>query len=149
MAQDLIKKCQDQNKAFYLVIIDIDDFKQINDQYGHVVGDQVIQSVVNTLIRNTTQAQFLGRIGGEEFILLLPQMNAEQASQITEQARQAVADRPIDLGDSTIAVTISGGMAGGAPINQSLQALMTRADEALYQAKASGKNRIITAGGTA
>ncbi len=144
LGKDLLDKSMELNTPFYLVIIDIDDFKQINDQFGHVMGDEVIKVVVNTIQHAMSPGHPIGRIGGEEFVLMLPEMSKDQVISELETVRKEVSQQKIKLNDQQVSVTISGGFAGGKHDKQTLQALMKQADTALYQAKASGKNIMLS-----
>lgn len=136
--------CIKQNQPFSLAIIDIDDFKRINDEYGHVVGDSVIKQVAQVLQSYQQKAQILGRIGGEEFAWMIPELPAEDAFELVEKARKKVAQQTIKVSDTTITVTISCGLSPLLDKNEPLEALMKRADQALYNAKSTGKNKTIT-----
>jgi diguanylate cyclase (GGDEF)-like protein len=136
--------CIKQNQPFSMAIIDIDDFKRINDEYGHVVGDSVIKQVAQVLQSYQQKAQILGRIGGEEFAWMIPELPAEDAFELVEKARKKVAQQAIKVSDSTITVTISCGLSPLLDKNEPLEALMKRADQALYNAKSTGKNKTIT-----
>lgn len=143
--QQAFKRCQDGQQAFYLAIIDIDDFKQINDQYGHVMGDEVIKAVVKVLQQAIGPGPMLGRIGGEEFVLMWPNCAANQFAAMLEQARKQVAAQAITLGQDTLSMTISVGYVGSNRQTDRLESLMSQADDALYRAKAAGKNQVIQA----
>ncbi len=138
-----LKSCQDLEEPFSLSIIDIDDFKQINDQYGHVMGDQVIKQVANTLKETLDKDQHLGRIGGEEFLVMMPSMTLTEAEQLIEQVRIKVAQMAIAMPDRTVNISISCGVTERQDTTEAIEKLMKRADDALYQAKSTGKNRTI------
>jgi diguanylate cyclase (GGDEF)-like protein/PAS domain S-box-containing protein len=126
-------------------IADIDWFKKVNDQYGHAAGDTVLRSVAQatqTLVRG---GDLFGRIGGEEFGLLLPRATASQATAIAERIRILLAGTPITLAShATISITISIGLAELDPRN-SFESALAQADAALYQAKLTGRNRVVVA----
>jgi diguanylate cyclase len=127
-----------------LVLADVDHFKQINDNYGHLLGDKVLRAIATTL-RGQVQDRFLAaRIGGEEFALLLPQTPLDKAREVAERIRSAVARGKI-LRDQTTeiigAITVSFGIAVGGE-GDTLEMLMFRADQALYSAKRSGRNQV-------
>lgn len=135
------------NHATSLLLIDIDHFKQVNDTHGHLIGDQVLQSVVLRLKENLRQSDILARYGGEEFIVLMPETNASQAWSGAERLRRVVADKPFSIGRGDLAVTISVGVTSwlpGIPLPL-LDSLIDQADQALYQAKQGGRNRTATA----
>lgn len=141
-ARQLLKESKKQNSPFGLVIFDIDDFKQVNDHYGHIVGDAVIKQVAS-IARSTIDSQFkLGRIGGEEFLLLIPNCNENELCFFSEKVRKAIAESPTQTDGKTITQTVSLGLALSDPHgDHTLAELMKRADQALYQAKNKGKNQ--------
>lgn len=126
----------------HLVICDIDHFKRINDRWGHGAGDRVIAATVTALREGVSAGDLLGRVGGEEFAILLPDTSAADAADRCEWLRQTVAGITVpDLPD--IAVTMSFGVAGyGGGGAASLEAVIHAADEALYAAKAAGRDRV-------
>jgi diguanylate cyclase (GGDEF)-like protein len=133
-----------------VLAIDVDHFKQVNDTHGHAAGDRVLQQLAATLGRFMRSSDRVGRIGGEEFVAVLAGAGIEQAREVAERIRAAVAARPADGGDAgPIAVTISIGLAVAEAGDASQHALLARADAALYQAKAEGRNRVCEAAGTA
>ncbi|WP_223786878.1 tetratricopeptide repeat-containing diguanylate cyclase [Marinicella meishanensis] len=145
LGHQALKRSQEQKQAFYLAIIDIDNFKQINDQYGHVMGDQVIKAVVQVLRQHAEGGPLLGRIGGEEFVLMGPNSSFDVFSQLLDAARTHVAGLQIAMSEQTVGVTISGGYVGASSSADTLEGLMSLADDALYQAKAAGKNQMVLA----
>jgi diguanylate cyclase (GGDEF)-like protein len=126
------------------VMVDIDHFKRINDTYGHPVGDEVIRVVAARLRDAVRDGDVLGRYGGEEFALVTPQPGTS-AADLAERLRRVVSDDPVPTGAGRLPITISVGLApagGGGP---DLRQLLSRADEALYQAKLTGRNRVCIA----
>ncbi|MEE1123115.1 MAG: GGDEF domain-containing protein, partial [Acinetobacter pseudolwoffii] len=121
-----------------LMIIDIDHFKQVNDQYGHIIGDQVIQLVAERLKANVRATDLLVRYGGDEFLVLIENIEMDQALIVADKIRAEVAERYIltALGDE-IQISVSIGVAIGAV---SWMALLSNADDALFKAKAKGRN---------
>ena len=126
-----------------VVMMDIDHFKQVNDTYGHPVGDQVIRGLSWLLKQRLRKQDILCRYGGEEFLIGLPHTDAEQAFAIMDRIRQDFAQIRHPDGDSHFHVSASGGIATY-PLYQTGDALIKAADEALYQAKRGGRNRIHT-----
>lgn len=127
-----------------LVLIDVDHFKWVNDTYGHLLGDKVLQGIAEVLRTNIKGRDVAARIGGEEFALLLPQTPLKGAHSLAEQIRTAVGQMRIYGGDTNQAVgsvTISLGLAVGRQ-GESIDELMARADAALYTAKHEGRNRV-------
>ncbi len=133
------------------ILVDVDRFKEINDKYGHGVGDRVLQAVAATLARSRRAGDVLARYGGEEFCLLLPDTPATLSAVIAERMREGVAAlRFSDPSDESLHVTVSAGLAclDGPPEPHAPNLgvwLVERADGALYQAKQSGRNKVIVA----
>lgn len=129
-----------------VLIADIDHFKAVNDQHGHLAGDEVLREVASRLSLAMRDADSLGRLGGEEFLGVLYPCGEEDALQAAERLRQAVARSPVCLATGPapcLAVTVSLGVASGAAGGEATTAdLLRRADEALYRAKAGGRNRV-------
>jgi len=126
-----------------LLIIDLDHFKQINDQYGHLAGDEVLVAVVDALKRHLRTGDCLGRLGGEEFALLMPQTSQAEATETAERLRQAAAAVQLCLQGQPMRQTISIGIALLQKDDVSLSSLMHRADLAMYAAKTQGRNRVV------
>lgn len=122
-----------------VMMLDIDHFKLVNDQSGHPAGDRVLQEFARRLKAIVRAGNVVGRWGGEEFLVIAPQTNAEEAKMIGERIRSAIADDPVDVGQHTIPITVSIGCAVGL---QPGAELVARADAALYRSKASGRNRV-------
>ncbi len=122
------------------IMLDVDHFKKLNDNHGHAVGDQVLRDVARTIRDNVQEPGFVGRYGGEEFCVILPDVSAEQASEVGEQIRQAIESnlaRPYQ-------VTASFGVSGSELGAVSYQSMLEQADQALYHAKDNGRNAVST-----
>lgn len=128
------------NRPFSLLLLDIDHFKQVNDQYGHSVGDQILIQLANRCLKNSRATDLLGRYGGEEFIILLPETNSEAAKVIAERMRLSIMTTPFHTDAGPLQITSSIGIAEAHEID-SLQNLIDKADAALYKAKRTGRNR--------
>ncbi|WP_102794401.1 sensor domain-containing diguanylate cyclase [Bowmanella denitrificans] len=126
-----------------LVLADIDHFKSVNDTYGHNLGDQVIRAVAEQLSHGVREGDYVGRWGGEEFVLLLPGASLTSAEQIAERIRLAVASVAIPTDDGALSVTISLGVTQ-ADKYHALVDLIHNADKALYQAKNDGRNKVVS-----
>ncbi len=129
--------------ACTLLMADLDGFKQKNDTFGHLVGDVVLREVARLLARNLREIDMIARFGGEEFLLLLIETAPEQALPIAERLRQLVDIHPIRAYDELLTQTVSIGLAGFPAHAQTLEALIERADQALYAAKRAGRNRVV------
>lgn len=129
-----------------LIMFDLDHFKQINDSYGHAIGDRVLQKVATTVDSMARDSDVLGRIGGEEFAILMYNTDPNESSHLAERIRQAIAESTIEAVGQTLGCTASFGIAAahGRPI--SLEHLLSEADHAMYRAKSRGRNRVETAG---
>ena len=125
--------------------LDIDLFKQINDHYGHDVGDQVLISVARTLESGVRSRNDVIRMGGEEFLILLPGSSAEAALPRLEQLRERVTQQASSLDHDGLQVTASIGLAELHPQDSDMAALLRRADNAMYRAKRGGRNRVVDA----
>jgi len=125
------------------LMLDLDHFKQVNDNYGHQIGDIVLQQVAQRLRRILRRTDFLARYGGEEFIVLAPQTPADRALILAERLRQVIAESPIPVADNLqIHITISIGVAVFPNHAQNESELVRAADAALYKAKQMGRNRV-------
>ena len=134
-----------KENSFAVLMLDIDHFKQVNDRYGHDVGDRVLQQVAATMLGHARASDFFFRHGGEEFLAVLNEVNLTQALAVAEKIRARVEAMDISLGEGEpLKVTISIGVAlhDGHP---DFQRVITQADEALYRAKQSGRNRVVAA----
>jgi len=127
-------------------IFDIDHFKKINDTYGHLVGDEVLCGFARLLESNLRQYDFLGRFGGEEFVVIAPGIRENDVNTLYERLRAAVADNPIPTKAGNVSITVS----IGATIwrgKEKMDELLAATDSALYQAKRGGRNRVCFAEG--
>jgi diguanylate cyclase (GGDEF)-like protein len=125
-----------------VLILDIDHFKTINDQHGHLVGDEVLRAVAGVVAGLLRGPMVAGRLGGEEFLLLLPEMDLDEAVQVGEQVRAAVAQLDTSRWFSGRPLSVSAGVAVAHPGPGGVADALRRADEALYEAKAAGRNRV-------
>jgi diguanylate cyclase (GGDEF)-like protein len=129
-----------------LVVLDLDHFKRINDTYGHVAGDDVLKSAAQVVRRELRASDVFGRLGGEEFGILMPSCSPTQGLEIAERVRASLAAARIQL-DDQIVITVPGsmGLACTDTFGYVLRQLLTRADAALYQAKRGGRNQVVIA----
>lgn len=126
-----------------LGMIDLDHFKRINDEHGHEFGDQVLKTVGEALREPLRSSDILGRFGGEEFILILPETNIEQASAIAERMRQALCSMAIVKDGETFRITATFAITEVCDTDQKISDIIRRADEALYQGKHAGRDRVM------
>jgi two-component system cell cycle response regulator len=145
-AKELLSKAHAERKPMTLVIFDVDHFKKINDTYGHQVGDEVLQELGRRVTGNLRNFDLVARIGGEEFVAVLPDTDLEAGATIADRLRQAVGGEPfkVSAAEGAIAVTMSLGAAAAAA-DEGLESLLKRADEALYRSKREGRNRVTLA----
>lgn len=130
------------SRPFSIIMFDIDHFKKVNDLYGHQCGDFILKSVSSRISASIRNIDFLFRYGGEEFCCMLPETNLAGAELVAERFRKAIMDMENNFNGSVIRVTISLGVAELRNDTESPNAMMRQADEALYQAKRGGRNRV-------
>jgi diguanylate cyclase (GGDEF)-like protein len=139
-----------QRTPLALLMLDIDHFKRVNDQYGHLAGDQVLRHTIQVVGQRLRTQDLLGRYGGEEFLVLLPDTDLQGAQQLGQQLCQAVQNAPCDWHGQSIAVTVSVGISVCAVGEQpNWESLLLAADKALYRAKDNGRNRVEVAASVA
>jgi diguanylate cyclase (GGDEF)-like protein len=141
-AQVLYAQCRHNQQPLCALMMDMDHFKDINDTYGHQAGDQVLRQIGGVISASFRQADVYGRLGGEEFAVLLPNTSLETARGIAEQLVKAIsglASEPVQ------GLTASLGVATTRSLDQDLHSLMNTADKALYRAKAMGRNQVVVA----
>ncbi len=144
-----LARCRRFGHPASLWMIDIDHFKAVNDTYGHHGGDVALQSLMATSRQTLREWDIVGRMGGEEFAVLLPETDAKQSLDVAERLRLAVAATHIPLGDGAVVrLTISTGVATANDNDTTLETLLERADKALYAAKISGRNKVCEAPAT-
>jgi diguanylate cyclase (GGDEF)-like protein len=129
---------------FAVVLADLDDFKRINDDHGHHAGDLALRSFARLLSEQIRDFDVPGRVGGEEFAVLLPQTNVKEAMAVAGRIRDALSSESIDVGDGSVRLTASFGVADSGA-STSTDELLRRADDALYSAKRAGKDRYVVA----
>jgi diguanylate cyclase (GGDEF)-like protein len=135
-----LQRSERTGEPLSVVMLDIDHFKKVNDNYGHLIGDQVISSLANLLKQQLRKTDIIGRYGGEEFLLILPDCSQDQAFNLVEQLRKSFATLPFSFDYQTFNCTFSAGIAQAkAPDNTDL--LIAHADKTLYSAKNAGRNQ--------
>jgi diguanylate cyclase (GGDEF)-like protein len=143
LGETAVQVARRTDRALHAVMLDIDHFKRVNDTHGHGAGDDVIREVAARLRGAVADHHLVGRYGGEEFALVLPETCAVAASDLAERLRCAVAERPVDTRVGGIPVTISVGIAPLTAHDHGVGEVLGRADAALYQAKQAGRNRVV------
>ncbi len=138
---------QRANQSFAVLFIDLDHFKSINDTYGHAVGDDVLRAVAQTLQSAVRRSDIVGRIGGEEFSVFLPNTHVQGAQQLAEALRLAIESIHIDVDGVRLKITASIGVAAKRYEQETMQVIQQHADQAMYEAKRGGRNRVSTFGG--
>lgn len=139
-----IAQSQRSGQPFSVLFIDLDHFKSINDTHGHAAGDEVLRTVAQTLAAQLRRSDLLGRIGGEEFSVFLPQTALAGALEVAESLRLALQECHPDIGSTRLNITASIGVACRNSGTQNIQTIQQRADEAMYEAKKAGRNRVST-----
>jgi diguanylate cyclase (GGDEF)-like protein len=124
-------------------MFDIDHFKPVNDNYGHLAGDEVIRHTAQATRNNIRQSDSAGRYGGEEFGIILPETDAENARLICERIRESIEKSTVETSAGNITYTISMGIAQLTDEPENYMQWMQKADEALYAAKESGRNKVV------
>jgi diguanylate cyclase (GGDEF)-like protein len=136
-----MKRARRFRSSLTVVLMDLDNFKKVNDTYGHLVGDEVLREVARRLSANLRAYDRVGRFGGEEFLIVMPGLSHDSPYRIHELHRDTMRD-PIVVGELSLQLTCSFGVAQFSPEQIRLESLLDLADRALYLAKANGRNRI-------
>lgn len=140
-----VKRTKRSKKGFSIILADIDNFKHINDTYGHACGDRVLRKISRILKSTLRQTDKVGRWGGEEFLILLPETSLEGAVRVAEKLRMSIASENFRCsGKLTLRLTMTFGVAEFTPQTPSLRECLKNADEALYRGKSSGKNIVFS-----
>jgi diguanylate cyclase (GGDEF)-like protein len=131
--------------GFSILLLDIDHFKQVNDEHGHLAGDAVLRAASELFCGQLRHSDTVGRYGGEEFLILLPATNRTEACEAAERFRRALAETAIAYAEIKPRITASIGVAFGSRRTENLDAMLAAADRALYRAKHGGRNRVAAA----
>jgi diguanylate cyclase (GGDEF)-like protein/PAS domain S-box-containing protein len=138
------EQARQQGKPLAFLLLDIDDFKVINDTYGHPEGDKVLQRIAESGRAALRRGDLFGRIGGEEFAAVFPGCAPDMAMQVAERLEREIQQLSFSHDNRTFGITVSQGLTSLTPEDESLDSLFARADAAMYTAKRQGKNRIIS-----
>jgi diguanylate cyclase (GGDEF)-like protein len=141
-AEDVMSEYRRGGRPFAVLVTDIDHFKRVNDTFGHAAGDDVIRHVATIVDESQRPSDLTARFGGEEFVSFLRDTPLLRAGEIADRIREAVSASNVAHGKDEITVTVSIGVAAVGPKDRDLQDVIERADVALYDAKASGRDRV-------
>lgn len=133
---------RNQDKITSLIMLDLDKFKLINDEYGHLIGDAVLKNFADILKKHTRNIDIVGRVGGEEFAMILPNTSIENAVNLVDRMREEVSNQTINIDEKSIKYTVSIGVTTLSHDDINFDSALSRADSALYLAKEKGRNRI-------
>jgi len=137
-----LARSQRMDRPFCCLMLDLDHFKKINDTYGHPIGDLVVREFAQCCKRSVREVDLIGRYGGEEIVIFLPETDADTAMQVAERVRKAVERVPIKISDQELHITVSIGVSRADEHTLELETLIARADQAMYVAKHKGRNRV-------
>lgn len=143
LAQKELRRAVRYGRELSVLMVDIDYFKKINDTYGHAVGDEALRCVATACHQGLRENDLFGRLGGEEFAALLPETPIASAESVAERLRMAVEAAVVASSQGEVKMTASIGVAALLPGENNIEALLRRADDALYAAKDQGRNRVI------
>jgi diguanylate cyclase (GGDEF)-like protein len=135
-------KCKSAKTSFAIMMLDLDFFKKLNDEFGHAAGDHYLKHFAETIITKTRNNDIFGRLGGEEFALLLPNTNLESALEMAERLRHLFENVELHFNNQLLRTTVSIGVAKLRIEERTFQDVLKRADDALYQAKRNGRNQV-------
>lgn len=142
LAEKELQRARRSGAGLWVVMMDVDHFKRFNDTYGHAVGDHVLAHVADLCRQSLREVDLIGRYGGEEFAMVFPDTGVE-ARVVAERLRETIAGTPLLTEGQALTVTVSLGLSRWSPEEPALEAVLKRADAALYQAKAEGRNRVV------
>lgn len=132
-------------RRFTLAMIDLDHFKAINDRFGHGAGDLLLRHFAELTRASVRSGDFVGRIGGEEFLIVMPEADAETARLVVERLRSVARALPLRFGEHQLPISFSAGVAYAHARDDGIDGLLRRADQALYAAKHAGRDRVLVA----
>src|SRR5207248_10806217 len=144
---ELMARLSEGGAATTVMMFDIDHFKRVNARHGHLAGDDVLRELAKRALHNVRSVDLVGRLGGEEFVVVMPETSLGGAGIVADRLRLAVADEPFVVAESgeKLPVTVSVGLASTGQGDDTVEALLKRVDDALYAAKNGGRNRVVAA----
>jgi diguanylate cyclase (GGDEF)-like protein len=142
LGQREVERSRRYKRPLVAIMLDIDHFKFINDFYGHAIGDYILQSIAKRCSDSLRRIDILGRLGGDEFTILLPETDMFTATGVAERVRNTISNQPVITDPSPVTVSVSLGVARATATTPDLDILISRADKALYTAKREGRNRV-------
>ena len=139
-----LRRARRYQKDFTVIVVDLDKFKEINDTFGHSAGDRVLIAVAERMVETCRETDGVGRTGGDELLILLPETKGEDAVALAERLRQRVADEPVTIDDDggSVRLSLSIGVATFPKDGRDGASLLARADEALYESKGAGRDAV-------
>lgn len=143
-ADQLISTALRHQHNLSCVVLDIDHFKSVNDMYGHATGDEVLRAVATICKASLRTGDLFGRLGGEEFAIVLPHVDREGATTVAEKLRTAISSQPIDCDCGPLKVTASFGISALSSVTKGIETLLVQADAAMYHAKHKGRNQCVS-----
>lgn len=143
LARAELARCQRYMRPLSILMIDIDHFKAVNDRMGHAAGDRILQNVAAVCLAEKRDSDVVARVGGEEFAILLTETTEIAAVQFAERLRRQISDSRPTIYDEKVGVTVSIGVAGASVRTAGVESLMREADQALYEAKRLGRDRVV------
>lgn len=143
LGQSELLRSRRMNHELALLMFDIDRFKHVNDTYGHAAGDKVLNLLGNQALRTCRSIDIVARMGGDEFVMLLPETSAENAVIVAGRLQRIVAQEACEWDGQQIKITLSIGLTALTPDDREFESLLRRADDALYEAKRTGRDRLI------
>lgn len=138
-----IKRVERSGRGFCLVMMDLDDLKPVNDTFGHPAGDQLLRAITEVVLRTVRATDLAGRYGGDEFVVLLPETDADGAFVVAEKLRRDISGLAIRVQDRAVRTSVSLGMVGYPEDGRTIDDLLSAVDAAMYEAKRRGKNQIV------
>jgi len=142
LGQREVERARRYNRPMVAIVLDVDNFKEINDNYGHANGDLVLQTVANRCLQNLRRVDLVGRMGGDEFMILLPETDVSTGSHVAERLHQCISGVPVDINGAKVEISVSMGVARSTISIPDLDILLSRADSAMYLAKKAGRNQL-------